>query len=109
MGVVTGDDEWSERALCRAAGPEELFVDGAAQNKAKAICTGCPVRTECLAHALDHGIEHGIWGGTTERERRAPPGRRQLVTSWRRLLEAARSEHDRLARSDEGPAWDATG
>ncbi|GGS91404.1 hypothetical protein GCM10010270_74430 [Streptomyces violaceus] len=53
-----------------------------AQNWAKAICTSCPVRTECLAHALEHRTEHGIWGGMTERERRAllqrrprsPPG-----------------------------------
>ncbi|WP_437114799.1 WhiB family transcriptional regulator [Streptomyces longispororuber] len=31
-----------------------------------------PVRTACLAHALDHRIEHGVRGGTTECERRAP-------------------------------------
>ncbi|MFF1414500.1 WhiB family transcriptional regulator [Streptomyces sp. NPDC058289] len=110
MGVVAGDDdEWSERALCRTADPEELFVEGAAQNSAKAICTGCPVRTECLAHALDSRIEHGIWGGMTERERRALLRRRPLVTSWRRLLEAARSEHERLAVADNEQTWDAAG
>ncbi|KOV41956.1 WhiB family transcriptional regulator [Streptomyces sp. H036] len=86
-----------------------MFVEGAAQNKAKAVCAGCPVRTECLAHALDHRIEHGIWGGMTERERRALLRRRPLVTSWRRLLEAARSEHQRLTGTDEDRAWDATG
>nr|WP_078861676.1 WhiB family transcriptional regulator [Streptomyces sp. NRRL F-5650] len=110
MGVVGDDQDWSEHAACRTADPDELFVEGAAQNKAKAICTGCPVRTECLAHALDHRIEHGIWGGMTERERRALLRRRPLVTSWRRLLEAARSEHDRLARpDDEALAWKAAG
>ena len=31
----------------------------------------CPVRTECLAEALDNQIEWGVWGGMTERERRA--------------------------------------
>ena len=51
--------------------PDELFVRGAEQNKAKQLCSGCPVRTECLAEALDNQIEWGVWGGMTERERRA--------------------------------------
>lgn len=45
----------------------------------------------------------------TERDRRALLRRRPLVTSWRRLLEAARSEHDRLVRpDDDAPDWEAT-
>ncbi|MHA6757300.1 WhiB family transcriptional regulator [Streptacidiphilus sp. PAMC 29251] len=88
------DDDWGVRAACRTGDPEELFVEGAAQNRAKAACTGCPVAVECLAHALDERIEHGVWGGMTERERRALLRRRPTVTSWRRLLEAAREEHE---------------
>ncbi|MEV5172437.1 WhiB family transcriptional regulator [Streptomyces flaveolus] len=91
--MATGDLEWETQAKCRTADPEALFVEGAAQNRAKALCSGCPVRTECLAHALDNRIEHGIWGGMTERERRSLLRRRPTVTSWRLLLEAARSEH----------------
>ncbi|MFB8000330.1 WhiB family transcriptional regulator [Streptomyces sp. NPDC056002] len=108
---MVGDEHetWAEHAICRTADPDELFVDGAAQNRAKALCTGCPVRTECLAHALDNRIEHGVWGGMTERERRSLLRRRPLVTSWRRLLEAARSEHERIVRSDEEQPWNATG
>ncbi|MFE1441697.1 WhiB family transcriptional regulator [Streptomyces sp. NPDC058739] len=87
--------EWGGRAACRGTDPEGLFVEGAAQNQAKGVCSGCPVRTECLAHALDQRIEHGVWGGMTERERRALLRRRPLVTSWRSLLEAARTEHER--------------
>ncbi|MFG3282070.1 WhiB family transcriptional regulator [Streptomyces sp. NPDC048111] len=90
-------ETWGERAACRMVNPDELFVQGAAQNRAKALCAGCPVRVECLAHALDHRIEHGIWGGMTERERRALLRRRPLISSWRDLLEAARSEHERGA------------
>ncbi|MET8299094.1 WhiB family transcriptional regulator [Streptomyces sp. NPDC006678] len=86
------DIDWGRSAACRAVDPEALFVEGAAQKRATTICDGCPVRTECLAHALDHRIEHGIWGGATERERRALLRRRPLVTSWRRVLEAARAE-----------------
>ena len=44
---------------------------------------GCPVRTECLADALDNRIEFGVWGGMTERERRALLRRRPNVSSWR--------------------------
>ncbi|NEB74667.1 WhiB family transcriptional regulator [Streptomyces sp. SID14478] len=72
-----------------------MFLVGAAQSSAKSICKPCPVRTECLAHALDHRIEHGMWGGMTERERRALLRRRPDVTSWRSLLESARRHHVR--------------
>ena len=81
---------WSERAACKGINPNELFVQGAAQNRAKLICRGCPVRTECLADALDNGIEFGVWGGMTERERRALLRRRPDVTSWVDLLKEAR-------------------
>ncbi|MEV5607522.1 WhiB family transcriptional regulator [Streptomyces sp. NPDC052225] len=85
---------WWEKAACRTADPEELFVEGAAQSGAKRICAACVVRTECLAHALDERIEHGVWGGMTERERRALLRRRPTVTSWRALLETARADHE---------------
>ena len=87
--------DWSDRGLCRTADPDDLFVEGAAQNRAKILCSGCPVLTECLAYALDHRIEHGVWGGMTERERRALLRRRPTVTSWLHLLETARVEHER--------------
>ena len=63
--------DWTARAACKGTDPDELFVQGAAQNRAKLICRGCTVRTECLADALDNRIEFGVWGGMTERERRA--------------------------------------
>ena len=47
------------------------------------------MRTECLADSLDNRVEFGVWGGMTERERRALLRRRPNVTSWRRLLETA--------------------
>src|SRR5229473_6821266 len=43
--------DWTARAACKGTDPDELFVQGAAQNRAKLICRGCPVRTECLADA----------------------------------------------------------
>src|SRR4051794_12731983 len=92
--------DWTARAACRNADPDALFVQGAAQNRAKLICRGCPVRTECLADALDNKIEFGVWGGMTERERRALLRRRPDVTSWRDLLETAKEEYERSTDVD---------
>ena len=97
--AATWTPDWTVRGACRSVDPDELFVQGAAQNRAKLICRGCTVRTECLADALDNRIEFGVWGGMTERERRALLRRRPDVTSWRDLLEQARNQYER--RADE--------
>jgi WhiB family redox-sensing transcriptional regulator len=89
------ETDWASRAACRTTDPDALFVQGAAQNRAKAICSGCVVRTECLADALDNRVEFGVWGGMTERERRALLRRRPNVTSWRHLLQTAQDEYER--------------
>jgi WhiB family redox-sensing transcriptional regulator len=93
--------DWTSRAACKDTDPDELFVQGAAQNRAKLICRGCIVRTECLADALDNRIEFGVWGGMTERERRALLRRRPDVTSWRDLLEQARNQYERTATEED--------
>ncbi len=92
---MTLTNDWAAQAACRTTDPDTLFVQGAAQNRVKAICLGCTVRTECLADALDNNVEFGVWGGMTERERRALLRRRPHVTSWRNLLETAQSEFER--------------
>jgi WhiB family redox-sensing transcriptional regulator len=89
----TVDGDWTARAACRDLDPDELFVQGAAQNRVKTRCFGCLVRTECLADALDNRVEFGVWGGMTERERRALLRRRPDVASWRKLLDDARAQH----------------
>jgi len=86
-------EDWAAVAACQGSRPDELFAQGAQQHRVKQVCVTCPVRTECLAEALDNRIEWGVWGGMTERERRALLRRRPNVRSWRRLLEAAQSEH----------------
>ena len=88
---MSWNEEWAASATCQKSRPDELFVRGAEQNKAKQLCSGCPVRTECLAEALDNQIEWGVWGGMTERERRALL-RRRPTASWRAVLEAAREQ-----------------
>jgi len=42
---MTWNDDWATKALCNETRPDELFVRGAAQNRAKQLCAGCPVRT----------------------------------------------------------------
>ena len=42
--------DWTARAACKGTDPDELFVQGAAQNRAKLICRGCTVRTLSLIH-----------------------------------------------------------
>jgi WhiB family redox-sensing transcriptional regulator len=96
---MTWTQEWPTYAACRASEPDELFVQGAAQNRAKAVCFGCQVRTECLADALDNRIEFGIWGGMTERERRALLRRRPNVVSWHTLLESARDSYGEVSQA----------
>lgn len=86
MTALAEDLHWQARAACSNVEPDSLFVQGAAQREARAVCQGCPVRLECLADALDSGTEFGVWGGLTERERRAMRRRRPDVRSWRELL-----------------------
>ncbi|WP_026422931.1 WhiB family transcriptional regulator [Actinokineospora inagensis] len=93
MHLEAQQADWRVRAMCQDEDPDGLFVRGAEQRKAKMVCIACPVRTECLAEALDNRIEFGVWGGMTERERRALLRRRPEVVSWRDLLADARRRH----------------
>lgn len=85
-GVSDARVEWVSKALCRTTDPDELFVRGAAQRKAAAICRHCPVAAECLADALDNHMEFGVWGGMTERQRRALLRQHPEVGSWSEYL-----------------------
>lgn len=85
---------WVSKALCRTADPDELFVRGAAQRKAAVICRHCPVVLDCLADALDNRVEFGVWGGMTERQRRALLKQHPEVTSWREYFAAQRKQRD---------------
>lgn len=71
MTLVYEDQTWAVQAACSGADPDSLFVRGAAQRQVRQVCFSCPVRLECLADALDSNTTFGVWGGLTERERRA--------------------------------------
>jgi WhiB family transcriptional regulator, redox-sensing transcriptional regulator len=69
--------DWRTRAACVDADPELFFPEGTSDpaiDRAKRICTDCPVRARCLDWALSHGAYFGIWGGRTEAERHAMRG-----------------------------------
>jgi len=49
---------------CQLHGPDLWFAEAPADLElAKALCTDCPARLECLAGALDRQEPFGVWGG----------------------------------------------
>lgn len=68
---IPDPEAWEWNALCAQTDPEAFYPEkGGTTATAKAICIQCPVRTECLAMALEHDERFGVWGGLSERERR---------------------------------------
>ena len=68
--------DWRMQAACRGLDTSLFFPergDYAAVEAAKAVCSSCPVRVQCLVEALElprEMAEIGIWGGTSARQRR---------------------------------------
>ncbi len=76
------DMEWQIDALCTEVDPELFFPEkGGSTRQAKQVCMACEVRTECLEYALATGERFGIFGGKSERERRAIARRRGSVAA----------------------------
>jgi WhiB family redox-sensing transcriptional regulator len=77
---------WQRSAACVGADLDLFFPElpGEAE-EAKRICAGCPVKPECLRHAVN-SPEHGIWAGTDEDERRGL--RRNMLRSQRARVAA---------------------
>lgn len=96
QGLDEDRNAWVSQAPCAFINPDRLFVRGAEQKTAAKFCRGCPVITECAADALDHHMEYGVWGGMTERQRRALLRAHPEVVSWADFL----SEEER--RADAG-------
>ena len=67
--LPVNDMRWQEHAACVGEDGELFFpLKGGDVGPAMRVCTGCPVRAECLEYALGWGAA-GVWGGTTEDER----------------------------------------
>ena len=69
--------DWRDRAACLSVDPELFFPVGNTGpaveqiDRAKAVCSHCPVTEYCLQYALDTNQDSGVWGGLSEDERRA--------------------------------------
>jgi len=113
IAIEVSPESWWDHAAC--SGKTHLFFPLQGQNgKAKAakrICNEqCPVRVECLEHALMTGDDQGIRGGLGEDQRR------RMRRAWRKMasgeLAGGQRRLNRLVRKtvyhlDEGetPEW----
>jgi hypothetical protein len=77
---------WERSAECRGTDPAWFYADvfgpgrpptGEAareryygQMRWRELCPGCPVRADCLAHALLRRERWGVWGGLTPAARK---------------------------------------
>lgn len=66
---------WFDDAACAGApDPRLWFPEGRnfalLEARGVAVCERCPVRVDCLMHAMNTGEEQGTWGGLTEVARR---------------------------------------
>ncbi|HZE38110.1 MAG TPA: WhiB family transcriptional regulator [Stackebrandtia sp.] len=80
------DPEWRMRGRCLSVDPETFFPEPQSNqtpHAALALCSGCAVRSACLASALEAGDRNGVWGGTTPRERQA------MFVAWRDAVPVA--------------------
>lgn len=67
---VAEQGDWASSALCAETDPEIFFPEkGQSPKLAQSVCRNCPVRQECLSHALDTHEGFGIWGGVTALKR----------------------------------------
>ncbi len=71
---------------------------GESAEPARQVCAACPVRQPCLDYAISNRIAYGIWGGLTERERRA------LRSRW---VRASRQDRDRAILAAEAAGYTA--
>ena len=63
---------WMQHGACVGADDPDLWFPekGGSPEPARMICARCPVRDKYLAWALEYE-DYGIWGGLTERVRKA--------------------------------------
>ena len=68
---------WYKQAKCVGVTGDIFFEEGVKRLviEAKRYCYSCPVRVDCLEHAIKFE-EVGIWGGMTTTERRKEVRRR---------------------------------
>ncbi|MQA88380.1 MAG: WhiB family transcriptional regulator [Streptosporangiales bacterium] len=57
--------------------PDLFFAESSKDvERAKSLCRGCPIRSACLAGALQRGEPCGVWGGELFAQGVVVPGKR---------------------------------
>lgn len=63
---------WQLKGSCRGLDPNFFHPSkGESSDTPKMMCKNCPVKESCLSFAIVNFEKFGVWGGTSERERRA--------------------------------------
>lgn len=84
--ATAGGASWRDKAACRTADLYIFFPDPGdvvGVERARQVCDGCPVASECLSYAVSTNQTEGVWGGTT------PGERRRLRQRWLKELREA--------------------
>lgn len=64
--------DWAKDANCKGTDTNLFYPErGENTREAVAVCVGCLVVEQCLHYAISNNIKVGIWGGLSERQRRA--------------------------------------
>ncbi len=96
LALITGNlpaDHWRFEAACAGTDDRPFFpMRGSSTKVARLFCWGdgedrfeCPVRLDCLNHAIENKENAGIWGGMSVRERRAEAKKRGEIFPSREL------------------------
>jgi len=66
------DYSWQDHSNCKNIDPDLFFPTRGEKMDQEVLdaCHSCPVREQCIEHALKHE-RFGYWGGTSERQRNA--------------------------------------
>lgn len=69
---VSDERPWAVFSACKDQDPNAFFpTSPEGELQAIRICQGCTVKMECLEFALETKARFGIWGGLTEKQRKA--------------------------------------
>jgi len=107
----SGVEDWRPLAPCKGLDPNWFFPErGPSVNDMaliRRLCSGCQVRVECLAFALNNNEDRGWWGGLSDRERRSLRTKRSMRERGM-IVHGTRSGYDTHLRVGEDPCGPCT-
>ncbi|MFH9813460.1 WhiB family transcriptional regulator [Streptomyces olivaceus] len=95
--IIRASNHWQDHAACKTADAEAIFFPVSTTDvtiaAAKEICSGCPVIDACARYALERREPHGVWGGMSEKERKAALRSRPVPMAYR-IVSSRRADWD---------------